>query len=107
MRLVACESPAEKARRCFAQRDPDGSGFIQHGALEPVLRALGMAPRPEGIRRLISDMDKEGMGIILIDNFVSVLYPEAAAPATSATPPAEFDVVHYNGIARPGGEVSC
>ena len=74
---MAEESPADKARRYFGLRDPDGAGFIQHGALEPVLRELGMTPRPEGIRHLIAEMDKEGMGIILIDNFVSVLYPNA------------------------------
>eukprot|EP00051_Salpingoeca_urceolata_P013552 m.170361 g.170361 ORF g.170361 m.170361 type:complete len:476 (-) comp17826_c0_seq5:118-1545(-) len=100
-RLVAAETPASRARRIFTTHDREGNGFVTTDKLPALLRDLGPPFASMNVAELTPKMDGDGLGIILLPKFIGVLFPDA----TETGIPREFDLLHYNGIAKPGGKV--
>eukprot|EP00052_Salpingoeca_macrocollata_P014186 m.111081 g.111081 ORF g.111081 m.111081 type:complete len:285 (+) comp19216_c0_seq4:337-1191(+) len=98
-RLVAAD-PVETAMAVFNRYDEAGGGFVQPDKLGSVLRDLGQDDSPNRITTLVSAMDPNQLGIILRTAFLEVLFP-----GQNGATPNEFEVWHYNGMARPGGVV--
>jgi Ca2+-binding EF-hand superfamily protein len=46
--------------------DADGSGTIDVKELKVAMRALGFEPKKEEIKKMISDIDKEGAGKLFL-----------------------------------------
>ncbi|XP_033021531.1 centrin-2-like [Lacerta agilis] len=68
-------SPAQKEqmRDAFDLLDADGTGTIDVKDLKVSIRALGFEPTREEIKRIVSEVDKEGSGKIGFDAFYSVM----------------------------------
>ncbi|EGD73909.1 hypothetical protein PTSG_05605 [Salpingoeca rosetta] len=93
-------TPVERARRIFAEFDAAGNGFIEAKQLEALLGRLDIDTSTENVVRLSEEMVSDG--IILLPQFLSVLYPNQ----TASDVPKEFTVYFYNGIAKPGEQIS-
>lgn len=52
----------QEIREAFDLFDADGSGTIDVKELKVAMRALGFEPKKEEIKKMISDIDKEGAG---------------------------------------------
>uniref|UniRef100_A0A8C9NS82 Centrin 1 n=1 Tax=Serinus canaria TaxID=9135 RepID=A0A8C9NS82_SERCA len=70
------ELPVEQQREirgAFELFDPDDSGSIDVKELKVAMRALGFEPKKEEIKKMISDIDKEGTGKISFSDFLAVM----------------------------------
>ena len=56
------EEQKQEIREAFDLFDADGSGTIDVKELKVAMRALGFEPKKEEIKKMISDIDKEGAG---------------------------------------------
>uniref|UniRef100_A0A8C1ZLW9 Ubiquitin carboxyl-terminal hydrolase MINDY n=1 Tax=Cyprinus carpio TaxID=7962 RepID=A0A8C1ZLW9_CYPCA len=75
MALVAPESPSEQARRVFQTFDPEDNGFIPDTLLEDVMKALDLVSEPDYVNLMKSKLDPEGLGIILLGQFLQEFFP--------------------------------
>eukprot|EP00041_Stephanoeca_diplocostata_P017735 m.363534 g.363534 ORF g.363534 m.363534 type:complete len:237 (+) comp20802_c0_seq4:1188-1898(+) len=91
------ENVVDKAKRVFLAKDGTGGGFISAADLPGVLAELGFDKSPADVASLAARM---GGDIILLTQFLDVLYPNATDG--SADVPSDFVIYHYNGIASPG-----
>jgi Ca2+-binding EF-hand superfamily protein len=53
--------------------DTDGSGTIDAKELKVAMRALGFEPKKEEIKKMISDIDKDGNGTIDFNEFLDMM----------------------------------
>ena len=53
--------------------DTDGSGAIDAKELKVAMRALGFEPKKEEIRKMISDADRDGSGVIEFPEFMEMM----------------------------------
>ena len=60
----------QEIREAFDLFDADGSGTIDVKELKVAMRALGFEPKKEEIKKMISDIDKEGAGERFFINFI-------------------------------------
>ncbi|KDD75499.1 hypothetical protein H632_c654p0 [Helicosporidium sp. ATCC 50920] len=60
-------------REAFDLFDTDGSGTIDIRELKVAMRALGFEPKKEEIRKLMTDLDKDGSGVMDYEEFLSVM----------------------------------
>ncbi|XP_073703311.1 ubiquitin carboxyl-terminal hydrolase MINDY-3 isoform X2 [Garra rufa] len=93
MALVAPESPSEQARRVFQTFDPEDNGFIPDTLLEDVMKALDLVSEPDYVNLMKSKLDPEGLGIILLGQFLQEFFPDQ-----DSVIPDSFPVYHYNGL---------
>lgn len=93
MALVAPESPSEQARRVFQSFDPEDNGFIPDTLLEDVMKALDLVSDPDYVNLMKSKLDPEGLGIILLGQFLLEFFPDQ-----DSVIPDSFPVYHYNGL---------
>ncbi|XP_052000114.1 ubiquitin carboxyl-terminal hydrolase MINDY-3 isoform X2 [Xyrauchen texanus] len=93
MALVAPESPSEQARRVFQTFDPEDNGFIPDTLLEDVMKALDLVSEPDYVNLMKSKLDPEGLGIILLGQFLLEFFPDQ-----DSVIPDSFPVYHYNGL---------
>ncbi|XP_026140621.1 ubiquitin carboxyl-terminal hydrolase MINDY-3-like [Carassius auratus] len=93
MALVAPESPSEQARRVFQTFDPEDNGFIPDTLLEDVMKALDLVSEPDYVNLMKSKLDPEGLGIILLGQFLQEFFPHQ-----DSVIPDSFPVYHYNGL---------
>ncbi|XP_055066140.1 ubiquitin carboxyl-terminal hydrolase MINDY-3 isoform X1 [Misgurnus anguillicaudatus] len=93
MALVAPESPSEQARRVFQSFDPEDNGFIPDTLLEDVMKALDLVSEPDYVNLMKSKLDPEGLGIILLGQFLLEFFPDQ-----DSVIPDSFPVYHYNGL---------
>lgn len=93
MALVASESPSEQARRVFQSFDPEDNGFIPDTLLEDVMKALDLVSDPDYVNLMKSKLDPEGLGIILLGQFLLEFFPDQ-----DSVIPDSFPVYHYNGL---------
>uniref|UniRef100_A0A671LVS4 Ubiquitin carboxyl-terminal hydrolase MINDY n=1 Tax=Sinocyclocheilus anshuiensis TaxID=1608454 RepID=A0A671LVS4_9TELE len=93
MALVAPESPSEQARRVFQTFDPEDNGFIPDTLLEDVMKALDLVSEPDYVNLMKSKLDPEGLGIILLSQFLQEFFPDQ-----DSVIPDSFPVYHYNGL---------
>ncbi|NXF79648.1 CETN1 protein, partial [Sclerurus mexicanus] len=75
------ELPGQQRREirdAFELFHTDRSGTIDAGELKVAMRALGFEPKKEEIKKMISDIDKEGTGKISFDDFLAVMTQKMA-----------------------------
>ncbi|XP_051574932.1 ubiquitin carboxyl-terminal hydrolase MINDY-3-like isoform X2 [Myxocyprinus asiaticus] len=93
MALVAPESPSEQARRVFQIFDPEVNGFIPDTLLEDVMKSLDLVSDPDYVNLMKSKLDPEGLGIVLLGQFLLEFFPDQ-----DSVIPDSFPVYHYNGL---------
>ncbi|XP_039587093.1 caltractin-like isoform X1 [Passer montanus] len=73
VRLELPEEQRREIREAFELFHTDGSGSIDVKELKVAMRALGFEPKKEEIKKIISDIDKEGTGKISFSDFLAVM----------------------------------
>uniref|UniRef100_A0A8C3W5F9 Centrin 1 n=1 Tax=Catagonus wagneri TaxID=51154 RepID=A0A8C3W5F9_9CETA len=76
------ENQKQEVREAFDLFDADGSGTIDVKELKVAMRALGFEPRKEEMKRMISEVDKEGTGKISFNDFLAVMTQKMAEKDT-------------------------
>ena len=76
------EDQKQEVREAFDLFDADGSGTIDVKELKVAMRALGFEPRKEEMKRMISEVDKEGTGKISFNDFLAVMTQKMAEKDT-------------------------
>eukprot|EP00656_Telonema_subtile_P050695 TRINITY_DN6638_c0_g1_i1.p2 TRINITY_DN6638_c0_g1~~TRINITY_DN6638_c0_g1_i1.p2 ORF type:complete len:151 (+),score=35.62 TRINITY_DN6638_c0_g1_i1:199-651(+) len=71
-KAVTDEMRAE-IREAFELFDTDGSGTIDSKELKVAMRSLGFEPKNEEIRKMISDVNKDGSGTANFDEFMAMM----------------------------------
>lgn len=99
--LVAPPSPREAAASAFTALDTDQSGFIPSTSLATLMQNLNLFAEEEYVELMRAKMDSEGLGIILIHQFLEEFYPDSALTSC----PDSFTLYHYNGLVRGEGAV--
>ncbi|NXG88242.1 CETN1 protein, partial [Stercorarius parasiticus] len=82
-KLELTEEQKQEIREAFDLFDTDGTGNIDVKELKEsifmvAMRALGFEPKKEEIKRMISDIDKEGTGKISFNDFLVVMTQKMA-----------------------------
>ncbi|NXU66839.1 CETN2 protein, partial [Horornis vulcanius] len=77
-KLELPEEQQREIREAFELFDTDGSGSIDVKELKVAMRALGFEPKKEEIKKMISDIDKEGTGKISFSDFLTVMSQKMA-----------------------------
>ncbi|XP_010019127.1 PREDICTED: centrin-2-like, partial [Nestor notabilis] len=72
-RLELTEAQKRDIRKAFDLFDTGGTGNIDVKELKVAMRALGYEPRREEIKKMVSDIDKEGTGKISFSGFFRVI----------------------------------
>uniref|UniRef100_A0A673V118 Centrin 1 n=2 Tax=Suricata suricatta TaxID=37032 RepID=A0A673V118_SURSU len=67
------EDQKQEVRKAFDLFDADGSGTIDVKELKVAMRALGFEPRKEEMKKMISEVDKQGTGKISFNDFLAVM----------------------------------
>merc|ERR1712146_597781 len=67
------EQQINEIREAFELFDTDGSGSIDAKELKVAMRALGFEPKKEEIRKMVSDLDKDGDNTIDFTAFMSMM----------------------------------
>jgi ubiquitin carboxyl-terminal hydrolase MINDY-3/4 len=91
--LVSPETPAENARRIFAQYDTENTGFISSAVLQDVMSALGLESDPDYVEIMRKKLDADSTSIILLTDFMYEFFPD-----DKKSTPDTFTLFHYNGI---------
>lgn len=60
-------------KEAFDLFDPHGTGKIATKDLKVVLRALGFEPKKEEMKKLITDVDPDGIGTLSFEEFLSLM----------------------------------
>ncbi|CAD7674987.1 unnamed protein product [Nyctereutes procyonoides] len=76
------EDQKQEVREAFDLFDADGSGTIDVKELKVAMRALGFEPRKEEMKKMISEVDKEGTGKISFNDFLAVMTQKMAEKDT-------------------------
>ncbi|XP_006874845.1 PREDICTED: centrin-2 [Chrysochloris asiatica] len=63
----------QEIREAFDLFDTDGTGTIDVKELKVAMRALGFEPRKEEIKKMITEIDKEGTGKMNFNDFLTVM----------------------------------
>jgi Ca2+-binding EF-hand superfamily protein len=67
------EDQKQEIKDAFELFDTDGTGGVDSKELKVAMRALGFEPKKEEVRRILSDIDKHGDGIIKYEDFLEIL----------------------------------
>uniref|UniRef100_A0A8C4KYG9 Centrin 1 n=1 Tax=Equus asinus asinus TaxID=83772 RepID=A0A8C4KYG9_EQUAS len=76
------EDQKQEVREAFDLFDANGSGTIDVKELKVAMRALGFEPRKEEMKKMISEVDKEGTGKISFNDFLAVMTQKMAEKDT-------------------------
>ncbi|XP_027432326.1 centrin-1 [Zalophus californianus] len=76
------EDQKQEVREAFDLFDADGSGTIDVKELKVAMRALGFEPRKEEMKKMITEVDKEGTGKISFNDFLAVMTQKMAEKDT-------------------------
>jgi Ca2+-binding EF-hand superfamily protein len=69
-------------QEAFNMFDTDGSGKIQANELRVALRALGFEPTKDELRKMITDVDKKGDGLLDFPQFMEAIVKKISEPDT-------------------------
>eukprot|EP00063_Salmo_salar_P093798 XP_014068633.1 PREDICTED: centrin-1-like isoform X2 [Salmo salar] len=72
------EELKQEIREAFELFDTDASGHIEVKELKVAMRALGFEPKKEEIKRMMTEVDKDGTGKISFSDFLSVMTQKMA-----------------------------
>ncbi|XP_012300422.1 centrin-1 [Aotus nancymaae] len=67
------EDQKQEVREAFDLFDTDGSGTIDVKELKVAMKALGFEPRKEEMKKMISEVNKEGTGKISFNDFLAMM----------------------------------
>lgn len=67
------EEQRQEIKEAFDLFDTDGSGKIDAKELKVAMRALGFEPKKEEIRKMISEVDRNGSGTIEYQDFLDLM----------------------------------
>lgn len=67
------EEQRQEIKEAFDLFDSESTGVIDAKELKVAMRALGFEPKKEEIRKILSDIDKNGEGIIHYDAFLEIM----------------------------------
>ena len=95
--LVRPPSQRDIARDKFAALDADSAGFIPGDKLQQLMESLDLFSDPEYVELMRGRLDPDGLGIVLLPQFLDEFYPEERPG------PDTFTLLHYNGLVRSGG----
>ncbi|XP_051823346.1 centrin-1-like [Antechinus flavipes] len=76
------EEQKQEIREAFDLFDIDGTGTVDVKELKVALRALGFEPKKEEIKKITTDIDKEGTGKISFNDFLAVMTQKMAEKDT-------------------------
>lgn len=62
-----------KCNQAFDLFDTDGSGTIECKELKVAMRALGFEPKKEDLKKMISEIDKSGTGVMDFNEFLELM----------------------------------
>ncbi|RNA21355.1 Ubiquitin carboxyl-terminal hydrolase MINDY-3 -like protein [Brachionus plicatilis] len=94
------ESSRQTAIQNFKSFDPDDNGFVKSEDLESLMASLDLLTDKEYVDCVKLQLDTENLGIITQVAFLNEFYPESEQQII----PNEFNVYHYNGLARSNQE---
>ncbi|KAG8518885.1 Centrin-1 [Galemys pyrenaicus] len=72
------EDQRQEVREAFDLFDADGSGTIDVKEFRVAMRALGFEPKKDEIKKMISEVDKEGTGKVSFNDFLAVMTQKMA-----------------------------
>jgi len=72
----------QEIREAFDLFDTDGSGTIECKELKVAMRALGFEPKKEDLKKMISEIDKSGTGIMDFNEFLELMSTKMAEKDT-------------------------
>ena len=72
-RTEITEEQKQEIKEAFDLFDSESSGAIDAKELKVAMRALGFEPKKEEIRKILSEVDKSGEGIIRYDDFLDIM----------------------------------
>ncbi|KAM9086447.1 LOW QUALITY PROTEIN: centrin-4-like [Megaptera novaeangliae] len=67
------ETQKQEIKEGFDLFDVDGSGTRDVKELKIAMRALGFEPKKEEIKKMIAEIDKEGIGTISFEDFLAIM----------------------------------
>ncbi|MBN3305617.1 centrin-2 [Amia ocellicauda] len=72
------EELRQEIREAFELFDTDGAGHIDVKELKVAMRALGFEPKKEEIKRMTTEIDKDGTGKINFSDFLAIMTQKMA-----------------------------
>lgn len=63
----------QEIKDAFDLFDTSGSGTIDFKELRVAIRALGFEPKRDEVRKMISDLDKDGKGVVTFEEFMEMM----------------------------------
>ncbi|CAI2381916.1 unnamed protein product [Moneuplotes crassus] len=72
-RTELTEEQRQEIKEAFDLFDTEGSGTIDSKELKVAMRALGFEPKKDDIKRMISELDAEGNGVIEFGQFLDLM----------------------------------
>jgi len=72
-RTEITEEQAQEIKEAFDLFDSESTGVIDAKELKVAMRALGFEPKKEEIRKILSEVDKQGEGNISYEDFLSIM----------------------------------
>ncbi|XP_037365625.1 centrin-1 [Talpa occidentalis] len=76
------ENQKQEVREAFDLFDADGSGTIDVKELRVAMRALGFEPTKEEVKKMVSEIDKEGTGKVSFNDFLALMTQKMAEKDT-------------------------
>lgn len=67
------EEQRQEIKEAFDLFDSESTGVIDAKELKVAMRALGFEPKKDEIRKILSDIDKNGEGVIHYDAFLDIM----------------------------------
>ncbi len=77
-RTELTEEQRQEIKEAFDLFDTEGSGTIDSKELKVAMRALGFEPKKDDIKRMISELDVEGNGVIEFGQFLELMTTKMA-----------------------------
>ena len=72
-RTEITEEQSQEIKEAFNLFDSESTGYIDSKELKVAMRALGFEPKKEEIRKILSEVDKQGEGNISFEDFLSIM----------------------------------
>jgi Ca2+-binding EF-hand superfamily protein len=72
-RTEITEEQSQEIKEAFDLFDSESTGYIDSKELKVAMRALGFEPKKEEIRKILSEVDKQGEGNISFEDFLSIM----------------------------------
>ncbi|XP_074864043.1 centrin-2-like isoform X1 [Carettochelys insculpta] len=99
-KLVLTEEQKQQLREAFDLLDPDGTGTIDVKDLKVPIRALGYEAKKDEMKKIISEVDKEGSGKINFDSFLYAMTQKMSEPESKEDILKAFKLFDDNGTGK-------